>query len=243
MPNNTMQPPIQITPVAFIKSPYKQKFAIPRQPNLVREAIGEIHFEPAFSDHNCLREIEQFSHLWLLFQFHETAEQGWTPTVTPPRLGGTTRVGVFASRSTFRPNAIGMSVVEFVDVVQSGVSLILRVRGIDLLDGTPILDIKPYIPYADCVMASTGGYAPTPPQNSLQVNFSMVARTQLDTLITRYPDLELFITHVLQQDPRPAQHIKNAYNREFGMFLYDLNIRWRVADDTCEVLLIETTDK
>jgi hypothetical protein len=136
-----------------------------------------------------------------------------------------------------------MSVVEFVDVVQSGVSLILRVRGIDLLDGTPILDIKPYIPYADCVMASTGGYAPTPPQNSLQVNFSMVARTQLDTLITRYPDLELFITHVLQQDPRPAQHIKNAYNREFGMFLYDLNIRWRVADETCEVLLIETTDK
>jgi tRNA (adenine37-N6)-methyltransferase len=232
---------IQMRPVAYLLGPYKQKFAVPRQPDLVREAVGEIHFVPEFADINCLRGLEQFSHLWLLFQFHATAAQGWTPTVTPPRLKGTTRVGVFATRSTFRPNAIGMSVVEFVDIQQRGPELILRVRGIDLIDGTPILDIKPYIPYADAKPHARGAYAASAPANDLQVSFSVEAREQLAEFAPDYPELENFITAVLQQDPRPAQHVRQESQREFGMFLYDLNIRWQVAGDTCEVLRIEKT--
>jgi tRNA-Thr(GGU) m(6)t(6)A37 methyltransferase TsaA len=230
---------MQIKPVGYVSSPYKQKFAVPRQPDLVREAIGEIHFVPEFADLNCVRGLEQFSHLWLLFHFHETAEHGWTPTVTPPRLGGNTRVGVFATRSSYRPNAIGMSVVEFVDIQQRGPELILRVRGIDLVDGTPIIDIKPYLPYADAKPDARGGYAEDAPGNKLQVNFSAEAHAQLATFVSEYPQLENFITAVLQQDPRPAQHARQQSDREFGMFLYDLNIRWRVIADCCEVLEIE----
>ncbi len=230
---------IPMRPVGYMRGPYKQKFAIPRQPDLVREAIGEIHFVAEFADINCLRGLEQFSHLWLVFHFHETAAQGWTPTVTPPRLGGTTRVGVFATRSTFRPNAIGMSVVEFVDIQQRGPALILRVRGIDLVDGTPILDIKPYLPYADAKVHARGGYADSAPEKILPVNFNAEAQQQLGEFAVDYPALENFITAVLQQDPRPAQHVRQASEREFGMFLYDLNIRWRVSGTTCEVLQIE----
>ncbi|MES2623861.1 MAG: tRNA (N6-threonylcarbamoyladenosine(37)-N6)-methyltransferase TrmO [Pseudomonadota bacterium] len=234
---------LQMRAIAYMRGPYKQKFAVPRQPDLVREAIGEIHFEAEFADVNCVRGIEQFSHLWLLFHFHETATQGWTPTVTPPRLGGTTRVGVFATRSTFRPNAIGMSVVEFVDIQQRGAALILRVRGIDLVDGTPILDIKPYLPYADAKPDARGGYAENAPVNVLQINFTTDAQNQLAEFGREYPELQNFIIAVLQQDPRPAQHVRQESAREFGMFLYDLNIRWRVTGETCEVLQIEKAAK
>ena len=128
---------MNLSPIAYITSPYKQKFAIPRQPNLVKEAKGEIVFEKDFSDPNCLRDIEQFSHLWLIFVFHETQDKGWSPTVQPPRLGGKENVGVFATRSTFRPNPLGMSVVENLGWEQLGSSLILKIGGLDLLDGTP----------------------------------------------------------------------------------------------------------
>ncbi len=225
--------------VATLHSPYKQKFAIPRQPNLVREAIGELVFEPEFADINSVRGLEQFSHLWLLFVFHETEAQGWNPTVTPPRLGGSTKVGVFASRSTFRPNPIGLSVVEFLDYQQKGSRLVLRVRGIDLLDGTPIIDIKPYVPYADAVPDARGGYAPEAPPTLLRVSFSDAARRQLAPHLGQHPELETFITAVLQQDPRPAVHVRQSQQRDYAMFLHDLNIRWQVTDDLCTVTAIE----
>ncbi len=230
---------MQLKPVAILRSPYKQKFAIPRQPNLVREAIGELVFEPEFADINAVRGLEQFSHLWLLFVFHETEAQGWSPTVTPPRLGGSTKVGVFASRSTFRPNPVGLSVVEFLDYQQKGARLVLRVRGIDLLDGTPIVDIKPYLPYADAVPAARGGYAPDAPPTPLRVIFSDVARAQLAPHLAQDPELENFITAVLQQDPRPAVHVRQAQPREYAMFLHDLNIHWQVSGDLCTVTVIE----
>jgi tRNA-Thr(GGU) m(6)t(6)A37 methyltransferase TsaA len=232
---------VQLEPVATLRSPYKQKFAIPRQPNLVREAIGEIVFAPAYADVNVLRGIDGFSHLWLLFQFHETAAQGWSPTVTPPRLGGSEKVGVFASRSTFRPNALGISVVEFVDYAQRGRELILRVRGIDLLDGTPIIDIKPYLPYADAVPEATGGYAAEAPAAALSVEFTGEARAQLAHHLAQRPELEAFIVAVLQQDPRPAVHVRQAQERAYAMFLHDLNVRWRVDGTRCIVTAIETS--
>ncbi|MEY4641637.1 MAG: hypothetical protein RLZZ227_1631 [Pseudomonadota bacterium] len=224
----------------MLRSPYKQKFAIPRQPNLVREAIGELVFEAEFADINALRGLERFSHLWLLFVFHETAAQGWSPTVTPPRLGGSTKVGVFASRSTFRPNPLGLSVVEFLDYQQRGAELVLRVRGIDLLDGTPIIDIKPYLPYADTVAGATGGYAPDAPVAQLDVIFSTEARAQLTPHAQRHPELEAFITAVLRQDPRPAVHIRQGQQRDYAMFLHELNIRWQVAGAVCTVTAIES---
>ena len=205
----------------------------------MREAIGEIVFAPEFADPNTLRGLEQFSHVWLLFLFHETEAQGWSPTVTPPRLGGSAKVGVFASRSTFRPNPVGLSVVEFLDYAQRGKELILRVRGIDLLDGTPIVDIKPYLPYADAVPQARGGYAPRAPATQLRVEFNDAARGQLAAFETVYPELERFIAAVLRQDPRPAVHVRQAQDRDYAMFLYDLNIRWRVMDAVCTVTAIE----
>lgn len=231
-------------PIGYLKSPYRQKFAIPRQPNLVKEAIGEIVFVEAFSDPNCLRGIEGFSHLWLVFEFHEVRDEGWSPTVAPPRLGGTEQVGVFASRSPYRPNALGLSVVEFVSVVARGKELRLRVAGIDLLDGTPIFDIKPYLPYADSIPHASGGYAALAPaatdENRLQVLFSAEAEAQLDNCQGGLCDLRKFITQVLQQDPRPAQHIRKNEARDYAMHLDDFNVRWRVEGKSAEVFSIET---
>lgn len=226
---------MNFTPIAYTSSPYKQKFAIPRQPNLVQEALGEIRFTREFSDANALRGLEQFTHLWLVWVFHETAGQGWNATVAPPRLGGTERVGVFATRSMYRPNPIGLSVVEFAGVEQRGSDLVLKVRGLDLLDGTPILDIKPYLPYADAVPDATGGFAAAAPQQQLEVHFSASAREQLAALQPKYPELAAFITSVLKQDPRPAQHKRKETGKVFAMLLHDLNVRWQMHEADCEV--------
>lgn len=227
---------MNLTPIARVHSPWKQKFGIPRQPNLVPEAEGELQFAPEFADPNSLRGIEQFSHLWLLFAFHATAAQGWSATVTPPRLGGSERVGVFATRSMFRPNPIGLSVVEFAGVEQRGRELFLKVRGLDLLDGTPILDIKPYLPWADALPDARAGFAAGAPHSPLQVRFTPEAQAQLQHWQQQYPQLEALVTKVLQQDPRPAQHVRSDSAREFAMLLYELNIRWRCSGSLCEVL-------
>lgn len=229
---------MEITPIAYIKSPYKQKFAIPRQPGLVKAAVGEIIFSADYADPNCLRELDQFSHLWLLFSFHETANKGWTPTVQPPRLGGSEKVGVFASRSTFRPNSIGMSVVENLGWQQQGKKLVLRVGGIDLLHKTPIIDIKPYIPYADSLPDARAGYADDAPDNNRKVEFTEMAARQLDDLENDYPGLEELVIGVLSQDPRPAWRKKTPDGKQYGMSLYDLNIKWRVGDNIMNVVNI-----
>ena len=230
---------MQFTPIAHVRSPYKQKFAIPRQPGLVREALGEVVFEDEYADLNCLRGIEQFSHLWLLFRFHETADKGWSPTVQPPRLGGRERVGVFASRSTFRPNSIGMSVVENLGWAQQGSALVLTVGGIDLLDGTPILDIKPYLPYADHIEGATGGYAEQAPGHAFGVTFSNEAEATLAALPANYPGLRQLIENVLAQDPRPAWRHRELDDKQYGMSLYDLNIKWRIQETGAVVVRIE----
>lgn len=234
---------IQIQPIGHIHSPYKQKFAIPRQANLVAEAQGEVVLVDSFTDTNSVRELENFSHLWLLFYFHETAAQGWTPTVQPPRLGGKERVGVFASRSPFRPNAIGMSAVKNLGYQyqdQDG-KLVIRVGGIDLLHGTPIVDIKPYLPYADCLPEASGGFASEVPGQPLKIDFSAQAESSLQRLTAQHPELRNFVIAVLQQDPRPAWRVKEIDNKQYGMTLYDLNIKWQVDADTIQVIQIEQT--
>ncbi len=232
-----------VKPIGYVRSPYKQKFAIPRQPGLVPAARGEVLFTDEFSDPNCLREIAQFSHLWLLFHFHETADKGWSPTVQPPRLGGKDRVGVFASRSTFRPNAIGMSAVTNLGWELLDGELVLRVGGLDLLDGTPIIDIKPYLPYADSIAGATGGYAETTPGNTFAVTFSEAANEFLSVQEDRFPDLRQLVVTVLKQDPRPAWRQRDPDDKQYGMTLYDFNIKWRVYPGRIEVVHIEPLDK
>lgn len=229
---------LQYRPIGFVSSPFKQKFAIPRQPNLVREAKGQVILEKEFACRDSLREIETFSHIWLLFHFHATAEQGWTPTVQPPRLGGKTRVGVFASRSPFRPNAIGMSVVELLDIGEKEGQLVINVAGIDLLDGTPILDIKPYLPYADSIEDAAGGFAERPPGSEMAVRFSTEAESSLDECKADYPELRQFITAILRQDPRPAWRVKEQDEKRYGMSLFDLNIKWELTQEAITVISI-----
>ncbi|MFQ3235939.1 MAG: tRNA-Thr(GGU) m(6)t(6)A37 methyltransferase TsaA [Paraglaciecola sp.] len=228
---------VDLHPIAIIHTPYKQKFAIPRQPNLVA-ALGEIVFNPGYDDPNMLRGIDQFSHLWLIFHFHQTAQLGWSPTVRPPRLGGNNKQGVLATRSTFRPNGLGLSVVEFDSISQQNGRLSLWVKGIDLLDGTPIVDIKPYVPWADAIPGAKGGFASEVPAK-MTVYFSPQAEQQLLFWRQTYANLPKLIEQILAQDPRPAYKAKRASEESFGMSLFDLNIRWQVIKGANWVLTIE----
>ena len=157
--------------IAYIHNDFQEKFGIPRQSGVVGTALSEIVFEPDYRSAEALRGLEGFSHIWLIWAFSASAGKGWSPTVRPPRLGGNARVGVFASRSPFRPNPLGLSAVKLEDIVlQSPEGPLLRVSGADLLHGTPIFDIKPYLPYADCIPQATGGFAGTKPEPRLEVN-------------------------------------------------------------------------
>jgi len=229
---------INIQPIGTIRTPYKEKFGIPRQPGLAKSALGQILFFAEFNDPNYLRGIEQFSHLWLLFQFHQTADKGHSPLVRPPRLGGNQKLGVFATRSTFRPNGMGMSVVEFDAVSFKNKQLSLTVRGMDLLDATPIFDIKPYIPYADSIPEALGGMAQHSPE-LMAVTFNNQAQEQLKILEQPYPTLRSLIQEVLGQDPRPAYHQNSHPDKPYAMTLYELNIQWQVIDHQNVVLSIQ----
>lgn len=217
----------QFNVIGYIKSPYKQKFAIPRQPGLIPEACGQLILETPYADDAIVRGIEAFSHLWLVFVFHETADKGWSPMVRPPRLGGNIRKGVFATRATFRPNPIGLSVVKLEKVVRRHNQLILEISGLDLLDGTPILDIKPYLPYSDALPAANGGFADAAPQTAMTVSMSETA-TLFCEQQQQYPHLRVFIEKVLQQDPRPPYKKQRDGEQHYGMTLYDYNIKWTV---------------
>ncbi len=218
---------LQITPIGYIRSPYKEKFGVPRQPGLVESAIAHIQLSDGFDDPNCLRGIEQFSHLWLIFSFHQTVEKGWRPLVRPPRLGGNEKIGVFASRSTFRPNGLGLSAVKLLDVDHA--SSKLTVCGIDLVDNTPIIDIKPYLSYSDSITDAQSGYAGAPPSASMPVSFSPDAQRQLEN-ISEGEAQKILITEVLSQDPRPAYQKAQSGVRLYGMTLHDMNIQWQVVD-------------
>jgi len=220
--------------IATIDSPYKEKFAIPRQPNLVSAAKGRVLLTGDANNPELIRDIEQFSHLWLLFVFNATQEQGWKPLVRPPRLGGNKKTGVLASRSTFRPNPIGMSVVKLDGVEQLSnkgkQQTILHISGLDLLHGTPIIDIKPYVPYSDAVTHASAGFAQKEPDNNMTINFTDQAQTDLAQYQDKYHELALFIEQVLAQDPRPAYKQSKTDDKIYGMSLYDLNIQWQMKD-------------
>lgn len=231
--------PVQV--IGYIRSCYGEKFGAPRQPGLVPSARGMIVLEPPFHNPQAFAELQQFSHIWVLFIFHQAMRDTWTPTVRPPRLGGNKRIGVFASRSPFRPNHIGMSPLRLERIEFLEHSTRLHVTGLDLVDGTPVIDIKPYIPYVDSIQDARGGYADQAPPVSLRVEFCEEAQAACSALESDYPELELLIRETLGADPRPAylgQAKEQEETREFGVKLYDLNIRWRVREGVAEVLSI-----
>lgn len=226
----------QIDPIGIIHSPYKEKFAVPRQPGLVPSARSEIYLQGDANAMEAVRGIEQFSHLWLLFLFDQNLEAGWRPTVRPPRLGGNERVGVFASRATFRPNGIGMSAVELKGVRQQDGQVILELGGVDLVDGTPIIDIKPYIPYSDSIADACGGFASEEP-TKLEVIFTPQAQAQLAG--PRSTEYQAVIREVLAQDPRPAYKKNKADSKEYAVHLYHFNVKFTVQDSQVTVTTVE----
>ncbi|MBD1400765.1 tRNA (N6-threonylcarbamoyladenosine(37)-N6)-methyltransferase TrmO [Pelovirga terrestris] len=219
---------VSLSPIAVIHSPFKEKFATPRQSGLTPSVRARVEFLPGFSSSESVRGLEGFSHIWLLFIFHQHLDQGWSPTVRPPRLGGNRRVGVFASRSPFRPNPIGLSAVRLLNIDNKAATLTLEIEGADLIDGTPIIDIKPYIPYADSIATAQGGFADSEPQPCLEVIFSATARGKLCDFSEQTPELEALIRDTLSLDPRPAYHHQRDDQRSYGCHLDRYNIRWQV---------------
>jgi tRNA-Thr(GGU) m(6)t(6)A37 methyltransferase TsaA len=219
---------LQLTPIAIIRSPFKEKFATPRQSGLAPSIKATVEFLPEYNSAESVRGLEGFSHIWLLFIFHQHLGQGWSPTVRPPRLGGNRRVGVFASRSPFRPNPIGLSAVKLLDIHNKAGVLTLEVQGADLIDGTPIIDIKPYVPYADNVPDALGGFAVSEPQPSLEIHFSDGAQQKLRNFSQQTPELETLIREALSLDPRPAYRNRDDDLHSYGCRLDRYNIQWQV---------------
>ena len=223
---------LTIHPIAFVRSDFKEKFGIPRQSGRVPSLTGTIIFEPEYRVAEALREIESFSHLWLIFDFSQAHREKWSPTVRPPRLGGNRRIGVFASRSPFRPNPLGLSCVKLLGVEKTAdEGIVLRVSGLDLLDGTPIYDIKPYLPFADCYPEAVGGYADAQRDYHLKVEFPQ-------TLLRKLPENKReAVLDCLSEDPRPSY--QEDAQRVYTMRFMDYDIRFRVCGDTLRVFEVE----
>lgn len=221
----------EIQAIARMKSDFPTKFGIPRQSGLVEELRSTIVFEPDFRNPDALRGIEGYSHLWLIWQFSEAVRKDWSPTVRPPRLGGNTRMGVFATRSPFRPNSLGLSCVRLLEVEQTtNFGTVLRVGGADLMDGTPIFDIKPYIAYGDAHPEALGGFTDHAGDFLLHVTFP-------DNLLNRIPhDKRQALLGVLSHDPRPSY--QRSSDRVYGLSFAGLNIRFRVDGENLFVLEI-----
>jgi tRNA-Thr(GGU) m(6)t(6)A37 methyltransferase TsaA len=219
---------ISLSPIAVIRSPFKEKFATPRQSGLTPSVKALIEFLPGFNSTESVRGLAGFSHIWLLFVFHQHMDQGWSPTVRPPRLGGNRRVGVFASRSPFRPNPIGLSAVKLLDIHNLAGTITLEILGADLIDGTPIIDIKPYIPYADNIPNAQGGFADSEPTSCLEIIFSAPARRKLSDFSSQTPELETLIRETLALDPRPAYRHQRDDQHSYGCRLDRYNVRWQV---------------
>lgn len=226
-----MEQSFSMRPIAHIRSDFATKFGVPRQSGLVDALESTVVFEPEFRNPDALRGLEGFSHIWLVWIFDQAVRKDWSPTVRPPRLGGNTRMGVFATRSPFRPNPIGLSSVRLAGIeTTERDGTVLRVRGADLMDGTPILDIKPYVPYADSHPDALGGFAAAPAGETLEVVIS-------PALLERVPEARReALRGILAQDPRP--HYQDDPDRVYGFRFAGLEVRFSVAGNrltVCEV--------
>lgn len=213
-----------MTPIAHIRSPFPEKFGIPRQSNIVTDITSTIVFTPSFRNPDALRGIDEFDYIWLIWQFSENLRDEWSPTVRPPRLGGNKRMGVFATRSSFRPNGLALSSVRLIDVqLNSPEGPLLHVAGADLLDGTPIFDIKPYLPYTDSHPDARSGFAPVPADRLLDVDIPPSLADKIPIPLRR-PLVDL-----LAHDPRPSYH--DDPEREYGMRYNSFNVKFKVSSE------------
>jgi tRNA-Thr(GGU) m(6)t(6)A37 methyltransferase TsaA len=222
---------LEVTPIGVIHSCFKEKFAAPRQPGLVPAALAQVELHPPYNQADAVAGLEAFSHIWLTFIFHQTVKQGWKPKVRPPRLGGNKKLGVFATRSTFRPNPLGLSLVKLESIDTSN-GVILHVSGADLIDQTPILDIKPYLPWVESIADAKSGFASDDQVLQLPIHYSEQAQRMLATR----PDLFELIEQVLLHDPRPAY--QQDPERIYGCNIADINLRWQVGLHQIDVVEI-----
>ena len=223
---------ISIRPIAHMHSDFATKFGIPRQSGLVQELRSTIVFEPEFRNADALRGIEGFSHLWIIWQFSEAVRSDWSPTVRPPRLGGNTRMGVFATRSPFRPNHLGLSCVKLLGVEETAEQgTVIHVGGADLMDGTPIFDIKPYVPYADSHPDAVGGFTDTAGDFLLEVSFPAALLAQLPE------EKRQAAREVLSHDPRPSYQRKPG--RVYGLTFAGFDIRFTVEENLLTVVDVQ----
>lgn len=233
--------------IGLVHSCFREKFGIPRQPGLVAEARAEIEILSPYDRDEAFNGLQDFSHLWVIFVFHQCLRQKWKATVRPPRLGGNRRVGVFASRSTFRPNPLGLSVVKLDAMIRRQGRLYLQISGVDLLDGTPVLDLKPYLPYADSLPQATSGYAPEAPQPFGALLFSAEAEAQCQKYAQDYAggytQLRRLIVSLLQLDPRPAYraHAQTGSEEIYAMRLLDFDLKWEIRGEEIYVLRLDST--
>ncbi|MBE5955340.1 MAG: tRNA (N6-threonylcarbamoyladenosine(37)-N6)-methyltransferase TrmO [Lachnospiraceae bacterium] len=226
---------MEVKVIARIENDYKEKFGIPRQSGLVKSSLSKITFEPEFRDGNAVRGMEGYSHLWLLWQFSENMDAGWSPTVRPPRLGGNVRMGVFATRSPLRPNPIGLSCVELDHMEYGDEGPVIYVKGADLMDGTPLVDIKPYVPYTDSHPEAESGFAGDVFDHHMKVEIS-------DELLEEIPkEKREAVLEMLAQDPRPGYQKNNE--RIYGIEYGDMNIRFRAEDCRITVTDVERRDR
>ena len=218
--------------IAHIRTDLPEKFGVPRQSGLVPQLQGTIVFEPDYRNPDALRGLESFSHLWLIFRFHRAEREGWSPTVRPPRLGGNRRMGVFATRSPFRPNTLGLSCVKLEGVSRDEkLGPVIRVSGADLVDGTPILDIKPYLPYADCPRDATGGFTDPLEAEPLEVECDEALLAGLEA------QQRAGLMGVLACDPRPRY--QEDPERVYGLAFAGKNVKFTVRDRVLTVLAVE----
>lgn len=227
-----------LRPIGIIHSCFKEKFGIPRQAGLVKDASATLELYPEFAIKEAIRGLEGFSHIWVLFIFHQSPAKVWKPTVRPPRLGGNKKVGVFASRSPFRPNPIGLSAVKLIKIETEKKRILLRLKGVDLLDKTPVMDIKPYLPYSDIIDFAKGGFALTAPEAGLEVEFTPKAQKLCDNNSEKYPDLKKIIVQILENDPRPAYYSSQKAGSEklFGIKIFDFDLKWRIEKNKIRVV-------
>ncbi len=226
------------SPIGVVRSCFSEKFGVPRQSGLATMARGTIDMYPQYGCSEAFRGLEGFSHIWVVFVFDQLTPINWKATVRPPRLGGNKRVGVFASRSPYRPNALGLSVVALDNVDVADNRVILHISGLDLVDGTPVLDIKPYLSYADIVPETRDGFTSEKVPQTLRVNFTASAREQCERLSHTYPHLHTLICQVLSLDPRPA-YSRSEDGKMYGICLYNINIRWYVKNRRVEVVALQ----
>lgn len=220
-----------VNAIGYIENDFKEKFGIPRQSGKANGIVSRIHFYPPYNAEEAFKALDGFSHIWLLFDFSEAKTDEFHATVRPPRLGGNTRVGVFASRSPFRPNGIGLSVVKLLSVEKTAQGVCLLVAGADLLNGTPILDVKPYLPHADCIVDAVGGYADGVAEKRLTVLFSPKATAALP------PEKQSGLADCLAEDPRPSY--QDEPDRIYGMTYGNYNVKFRVENGVLTVLEIK----